>query len=366
MQTTLDSFVRVLPKHRCVFCYKTCMSGLDLSCHVQTHTFLSCRQCPAVFLHAKDRDTHDDLHALATRKRSFDNQTSRGTGRTFRCDRCNRNYASQEALDADIAAHAKRAKWTCEHCPDTQFASKDNLRRHVGKKHGSRCKHCNINCTTLESRRDHEALHKDQIYGFLHACEIPHCLVRCATQEQLAFHVQTNHLSSDDEKDTEDKLAVFLQSKNIGFTRDWSNHVTLPLDCRANSARPDFYLNAISQATSKVVLIDNDEHQHKRYTAELERMRNIERALQEDELFKDKPILFIRFNPNGYKVDNVVKTIPLCDAHECLLATIDTCSKQQLQKGLNVVYMYYDTTNGQLDCLQNDKEFATNILTIVT
>lgn len=379
MQTTLDTFVRVLPKFRCVFCNKACISSLDVACHVQTHTFVTCRQCPAIFLNAQDRIQHEEDHVHTTRKRSAES-LGRVSGRTFRCERCNRNYATQEALDADIAAHdsSKRTKWTCEHCPNTPFASKDNLRRHVAKKHGSRCKHCDIPCTTLESRRDHEALHKDAMYGFMHVCEeVPLCQTRCATKEQLAFHIKTNH--SDEElvggqtwEDTENKLALFLQSRDIAFTRDWSNRVVLPSDCRTNSARPDFYLHAKSKEAGVAILIDNDEHQHKRYTGELERMRDIERVLQDDEEWKDKPILFVRFNPNTYKIDTATKTQHIDKAHESLLTNIDLCLQKPLHKGLNLLYMYYDTSRGQLDCFQHQIDsslktlFQHKILHVVT
>lgn len=114
-----------------------------------------------------------------------------------------------------------------------------------------------------------------------------------------------------------------------------------------------------------MIFVDNDENQHKKYTQELQRMHGIEVALREIAETKDKPIVFVRFNPGPFRVDGIVRTIPLQVAHERLLETINNLEVSHLTVGLNLIYMFYDTTHGKLDFFKSAPQFANKVIQII-
>ena len=60
--------------------------------------------------------------------------------------------------------------------------------------------------------------------------------------------------------------------------------------------RPDVFMDLLTH----VVIVECDENQHKSYTPQCERRRKME-------LFQDvgfRPVVFVRFNPDGYKGGN--------------------------------------------------------------
>ena len=329
MQTTLDGFFGSAPKWNCVFCFKSFVSKLTLATHIQSHEFVTCDLCSAIFIQAQDLLKHKELHVC---------------------------------LDSTREPSAKRTKWICDQCSNVSFASKDNLRRHMLSQHSLRCTHCDIACSSVDSRKDHESLHFDPNYGFSAACE--QCEIRCASQTHIEFHVQKHHRLAPNT--SEEALASFLQSRGIVFTRNWSNRIRLPSDCTATSARPDFYLHTLSKAKNISIFVDNDENQHKRYPNEWDRLLGIEAALLQIEETKDIPIVFVRFNPGTYVVDGATRQAKIEEAHERLLETINNLQTSRLTKGLNLIFMFYDTTQGQLNICKNNARLQDKILQVIT
>lgn len=327
MQTTLDGFIKSAPKWKCVFCSKCFVSKLTLATHHQSHEAVKCDLCPAIFVSNQDLTQHKELHVCLTQEPA-----------------------------------AKRTKWMCEQCSNVSFASKDNLRRHMLAQHALCCAHCNVACSSVESRKDHEALHLNTEYGFHVTCD--QCDICCVSRSHLDFHVQKHHRAAP--SDSEEALASFFQSRGIVFTRNWSNRIRLPLDCTTTSARPDFYLHTLSKAKNISIFVDNDENQHKRYTNEWDRLRGIEAALLQIEETKNMPIVFVRFNPGPYVVDGATRQSSMEQAHERLLETINNLQTSRLTKGINLIFMFYDTTQGQLNICKSNPMLQEKILQIIT
>jgi len=73
-------------------------------------------------------------------------------------------------------------------------------------------------------------------------------------------------------------------------------------------------------------------------------MWNIHEALKK----YDAPIVYVRFNPHYFFKDDTLHDMPLSAAHELLLRTINNITKLKHEKGMNLVYVNYDTADNKL------------------
>lgn len=99
--------------------------------------------------------------------------------------------------------------------------------------------------------------------------------------------------------------------------------------------RPDILYNF----GTHIVIVEVDENQHKRYGIQFEmsRMKKIHQGLEL------KPIIFIRFNPDGFKIKGVRQKLKFEKRMEMLCKTIDEY-KNGFNNKLNfeIKYLYYD------------------------
>jgi len=98
--------------------------------------------------------------------------------------------------------------------------------------------------------------------------------------------------------------------------------------------RPDF----IFECPTHVIVFEVDEYQHSRYECSCEQIRMIN--LCQD--FGGTPVVFIRFNPDSYKIKG--KSIP-GSINKRSRVVIDTIKKIKMYKPdslLSVIYLYYD------------------------
>ena len=107
--------------------------------------------------------------------------------------------------------------------------------------------------------------------------------------------------------------------------------------------RPDFLL--LTKHLDRIVIISVDEHEHntENYTWECEiaRMHKVIASLRIGKRYDPRPVVWIRFNPNAYKVNGRTQRTTMRKRYAALLEAIDTAPV-----GFN--YMFYSTTNGKL------------------
>jgi hypothetical protein len=130
-------------------------------------------------------------------------------------------------------------------------------------------------------------------------------------------------------KFTEQKETVdFLVSENIRI-----ESVDRPINSSSKLYRPDIIVN--SKNGSFKIVVEVDEGQHKRYSYEDMRMRDIA------DIFS-LPTLFIRFNPSEYKTPDPDE-IPMKMRLVKLKQVIDTyMNMETLPYTICALYMYYD------------------------
>ena len=78
-------------------------------------------------------------------------------------------------------------------------------------------------------------------------------------------------------------------------------------------------------------------------------------SLQQTEEFKDVPIVYIRFNPHFYKIDNRFFDMPLPQAHEKVWDIMQSITAEDIKPGMNLIYINYDQKDGKL-CIFEDEE----------
>ena len=142
-------------------------------------------------------------------------------------------------------------------------------------------------------------------------------------------------------KYTENKMMEFLTSKNLEFINDR----TASNGC--SKKRPDF----VFQTNYGVIIVENDENQHKSYPCECEQTRMI--SIHQD---YGENVHFIRFNPDRYSLQEskTKECIDLDKRHKLLFGILKPILKYPESFfanhiGLTVRYMFYDNCNDQFE-----------------
>ena len=122
--------------------------------------------------------------------------------------------------------------------------------------------------------------------------------------------------------------------------------------------RPDFFYDC----TSFAIIIEVDEAQHERVNYdpcnELTRMSSIAEACA-------VPTIFIRYNPDSLKINNMTERVPKTMRHELLLEVLKEYLAQGTKDFLTVSYLYYSQQarllDGETRTYVRTRQFKTNV-----
>ena len=112
-------------------------------------------------------------------------------------------------------------------------------------------------------------------------------------------------------------------------------------DNGCSKRRPDF----VFDLGIGILIVENDENQHKSYPCECEQTRMIQ--IHQD--YGGLPVHFIRFNPDKYKTNSKVEILGKRLKNLCeIIKTIKTKPTEFFKRNpfLTVSYIYYDDWNG--------------------
>ena len=129
------------------------------------------------------------------------------------------------------------------------------------------------------------------------------------------------------QKTREMKIKALLES-----TTDLNNPIhDKPVGGDCGKYRPDFRYDALTH----FVVVEVDEDQHRSYDSECERIRmiNIVQAV-------GMHCVFVRYNPDAFKIDGKTVRVYEKKRHDLLLKTIRECMTSP--PTADVVYLYYD------------------------
>ncbi len=114
-------------------------------------------------------------------------------------------------------------------------------------------------------------------------------------------------------------------------------------DNGCSASRPDF----VYHIGTHVVIIEVDEGQHKSYnncgtTKEEKQDTENRRMYNLSSEFDGLPLVFIRYNPDSYRVDGKVAKTPDQQRHDTLIRWVKKCIQHVPESGIWVKYLFYD------------------------
>ena len=165
------------------------------------------------------------------------------------------------------------------------------------------------------------------------------CDAKFAQSSGLRSHIKNNHTKEGiaRRKKKEERIAKLLKDNEIIFEREF----TVPFSCfktERKCARVDF---VIAKAWGYILLeVDENQHSREDVSCETKRMMNIVSSV-----LSNNKLLFIRYNPDSFKVDGVRCKLDTKTRHTNLINFINNYSPSDSL--LSVKYLNYDSEGGQ-------------------
>jgi hypothetical protein len=151
-----------------------------------------------------------------------------------------------------------------------------------------------------------------------HICTADGCEARFIAASHLKGHFERNHTerAHQRKKKREEQLFKFLTS--AGYSPDRETIVPFCGQGSKMLARLDFTVYKVD----RVVAVECDEREHDRESVLCEVTRMLDVAAMH-RLTSDLPLHFIRFNPDGYKVDGRAQKPRMAERHKELVLAIE-------------------------------------------
>ena len=103
--------------------------------------------------------------------------------------------------------------------------------------------------------------------------------------------------------------------------------------CTGKYIRPDF----VFSLSDKTIVVEVDENQHESYAEECESMRMINVCTS----FGGMPVVFIRYNPDTFRIDGKIRRVDGGIRLKKLKKTVEEYIAKSLDKLLTVEYLFY-------------------------
>jgi hypothetical protein len=167
----------------------------------------------------------------------------------------------------------------------------------------------------------------------------------------LAHHSEIYHTAegSQRRKRKEHRVCKLLEQNDIDFSRE--HHIDFRCigeDRDGSFCRIDFIIEIKDEdgLPEGYICLEVDEFQHSHYTVgcEVRRMTEFHRSVMAARM--DLPIVFVRYNPDAYKVDGKTRKTTLTVREATLISLIRNISVDKDQ-GLGVYYLFYDSDREQ-------------------
>ena len=238
----------------------------------------------------------------------------------YECGHCEYKFKSNGRLNRhlwyvhNININGKYKFYKCDHC-EYKFKSNDDLKIHIENVHDTGdkvCDYCRGNCFR---RRPY----KDKNMGKVNICNKCYRKVtgyECRAEEDMVNCLKNNKI-----------ISPFIVSTDKIINNDSCN----------TKRRPDILLSS----GDLHIIIECDEKQHQHYSPICESGR-IDEILDE---FKSGKVVFIRWNPDYYKVEKEEKKLNRKERLNKLEETIINISYNPPKEHIKIIYMFYNQDN---------------------
>lgn len=331
-------------------CDYASVQSSNLYSHIKTHGDerpYECLECEAVFKTSTILRSHELTHGE----------------KKYQCDveGCSSKFALLQGLRVHQKRHEGIREFVCE-WPDCgkAFVTSSNLIEHERVHTNVRPYVCDFeDCEAAFKRKHHLDLHK-----LMHLEELP---IKCDHENCDAAFRQGAHLKRHiffyhtekgvlERKKEEAAVAKVLQQAGIEFKREHSVLFSCINDADNRYARIDFVV--IHNGVVWFIEIDEDQHAYYSVSCELARMAKVFEALQMEQ--NNLPVVFVRFNPNAFRVDDLLQRVSKQTRYAKLIEEINSTTSKDLPP-FSIIYMYYTSRKTSVEVVPtifDDPDYA--------
>lgn len=253
----------------------------------------------------------------------------------IKCEHGKRKRDCVDCKGVNICKHG-RIKYTCKECKGKGICIHNRARSGCKEcKGGNICKHNKAKAYCIDCggsklcKSEFCSIRKNKKYDDY----CTHCFSHLFPSDPRTLKIHKNY--------KEIKVVSFISNKIEGFIHDKPLYVDLKGGCCDSKRRID--LRKIINGTMLCIEIDEDQHKHIHYKNDNNRY---------DNLFMDfsGKYVFIRYNPDKYKINGKVQNPTFKTRMKCLLNEILKQTKRiensynYNNKLVEINYMYYDVS----------------------
>lgn len=272
----------------------------------------------------------------------------------FTCGLCSKSFYARQGLTDHQRTHKDDRTFVCEYpgC-GAAFKTARCLRGHRDDIHKQKrayvCTICGETCQRTSNLRDHMLFHlKEKPF----VCTYFMCGDMFSRKQNLERHIQRFHTAEGQakKKKQEERVAKFLEKNGINFRREHR----ISFECfSSESERKYARIDFVIDIRGSLIFLEVDEGCHRfGYDPGCD-MRRMTYVMQGLALGGNTlPICFLRYNPDGFKVDGVTRRTTKKVREEALLRFLEGF-KTDSNKPLRIKYLFYDAvTHGNKEIPQ--------------